>query len=184
MQELGLIGLRIQRMPSEAGREFGIPSEYSYMTVCAPSCHDCSTLRAWWEEDEGRRRRYFQTVVGSGAMPPDQCTPEIARFVLRKHVESPSMWSIFPLQDLLALKEDYATRPAVEETINDPTNPRHYWRYRMHVTMESLLNDKSLISIIKGLIRGSGRSYPQKELEMKRGSVPVPGNPQISCADK
>ncbi|XP_031127124.1 4-alpha-glucanotransferase DPE2-like isoform X2 [Ipomoea triloba] len=184
MQELGLIGLRIQRMPSEAGREFGIPSEYSYMTVCAPSCHDCSTLRAWWEEDEGRRRRYFQTVVGSGAMPPDQCTPEIARFVLRKHVESPSMWSIFPLQDLLALKEDYATRPAVEETINDPTNPRHYWRYRMHVTMESLLNDKSLISIIKGLIRGSGRSYPQKELEMKQGSVPVPGNPQISCADK
>lgn len=35
------------------------------------------------------------------------------------------------MQDLLALKEDYTTRPAVEETINDPTNPKHYWRYRM-----------------------------------------------------
>lgn len=34
-------------------------------------------------------------------------------------------------QDLLALKEDYTTRSAVEETINDPTNPKHYWRYRM-----------------------------------------------------
>ncbi|KAF8403539.1 hypothetical protein HHK36_011643 [Tetracentron sinense] len=33
MQELGLIGLRIQRMPSEPGLEFGIPSRYSYMTV-------------------------------------------------------------------------------------------------------------------------------------------------------
>lgn len=33
MQELGLIGLRIQRMPSEPGLEFGIPSQYSYMTV-------------------------------------------------------------------------------------------------------------------------------------------------------
>lgn len=33
MQELGLIGLRIQRMPSEAGLEFGIPSQYGYMTV-------------------------------------------------------------------------------------------------------------------------------------------------------
>jgi 4-alpha-glucanotransferase len=34
MQELGLIGLRIQRMPSEPNLEFGIPSQYSYMTVC------------------------------------------------------------------------------------------------------------------------------------------------------
>ena len=34
MQELGLIGLRIQRMPSEPNTEFGIPSQYSYMTVC------------------------------------------------------------------------------------------------------------------------------------------------------
>jgi hypothetical protein len=37
MQELGLIGLRIQRMPSEPNLEFGIPSQYSYMTVCF--CH-------------------------------------------------------------------------------------------------------------------------------------------------
>ncbi|KAL8460086.1 hypothetical protein ACS0TY_031848 [Phlomoides rotata] len=160
MQELGLIGLRIQRMPSEDGLEFDIPSHYSYMTVCAPSCHDCSTLRAWWEEEDERRRRYFQTVVGSDLLPPDTCTPEITHFVLRMHVESPSMWAIFPLQDLLALKEEYTTRPAVEETINDPTNPKHYWRYRVHVTVESLLKDRELISSIKGLIRSSGRSYP------------------------
>lgn len=38
MQELGLIGLRIQRMPSEPGLEFGIPSQYSYMTVRSCAC--------------------------------------------------------------------------------------------------------------------------------------------------
>ncbi|KAJ4706736.1 4-alpha-glucanotransferase DPE2 [Melia azedarach] len=161
MQDLGLIGLRIQRMPSEPGLEFGIPSQYSYMTVCAPSCHDCSTLRAWWEEDEERRRRYFKNVVGSDALPPSQCVPEVTYFVLRQHVESPSMWAIFPLQDLLALKEDYTTRPATEETINDPTNPKHYWRYRVHVTLESLQKDKELKTTIKDLICGSGRSCPQ-----------------------
>ncbi|XP_010315588.2 4-alpha-glucanotransferase DPE2 isoform X3 [Solanum lycopersicum] len=165
MQELGLVGLRIQRMPSEPDLEFDIPSQYNYMTVCAPSCHDCSTLRAWWEEDEERRHRFFQAVMGSDELPPDQCTPEIVHFVLRQHVEAPSMWSIFPLQDLLALKEDYTTRPAVEETINDPTNPKHYWRYRVHVTMESLLNDKDLTKTIKDLVHGSGRFYPQKDLE-------------------
>lgn len=140
--------------------------------MCAPSCHDCSTLRAWWEEDEERRCRFFKNVVGSNELPPSQCTPEIANFVIRLHVEAPSMWAIFPLQvtmqkisgstgeacsisanpftyknylyiyiinngnvfndqDLLALKEEYTTRPATEETINDPTNPKHYWRYRM-----------------------------------------------------
>lgn len=31
----------------------------------------------------------------------------------------------------MALKEEYTSRPAAEETINDPTNPKHYWRYRM-----------------------------------------------------
>lgn len=36
MQELGLIGLRIQRMAAEPGVEFGLPSQYSYMTVCLP----------------------------------------------------------------------------------------------------------------------------------------------------
>lgn len=163
MQELGLIGLRIQRMPNEPDLEFGIPSQYSYMTVCAPSCHDCSTLRAWWEEDEERRRRFFKAVVGSDMLPPDRCTPEIVQFVLRQHVESPSMWAIFPLQDLLALREEYTTRPAVEETINDPTNPKHYWRFRVHVTVESLQKDKQLVSAIKDLVRGSGRSCPPSE---------------------
>lgn len=160
MQELGLIGLRIQRMPSEPGLEFGIPSQYNYMTVCAPSCHDCSTMRAWWEEDEERRCRFFKNMVGSDKFPPTQCVPEIALFILRQHVEAPSMWAIFPLQDLLALKDEYTSRPAVEETINDPTNPKHYWRYRVHVTLESLLKDKELTTSIKALVRGSGRSYP------------------------
>ncbi|KAH6796601.1 disproportionating enzyme 2 [Perilla frutescens var. hirtella] len=173
MQELGLIGLRIQRMPNEPDLEFGIPSQYSYMTVCAPSCHDCSTLRAWWEEDEERRCRFFKAVLGSDTLPPDTCTPEIAKFVLRQHVEAPSMWAIFPLQDLLALKEEYTTRPAVEETINDPTNPKHYWRFRVHVTVESLQKDKELVLAIKDLVRGSGRSCPPSqgnELQVAKSS--------------
>lgn len=167
MQELGLVGLRIQRMPNEPDLEFGIPSQYSYMTVCAPSCHDCSTLRAWWEEDEDRRLRFFKNVMESDELPPDQCVPEVVHFVIRQHFEAPSMWAIFPLQDLLALKEEYTTRPATEETINDPTNPKHYWRYRVHVTLESLIKDNELQTIIKDLVRWSGRSLPKEDSEIE-----------------
>lgn len=179
MQELGLIGLRIQRMPSESDLEFGIPSQYPYMTVCAPSCHDCSTLRAWWEEDEERRLKFFKTAVGSDKMPPNECVPEIAHFILRQHVESPSMWAIFPLQDLLALKKEYTTRPAPEETINDPTNPKHYWRYRVHVTIESLIKDKEHISIIKDLVSGSGRSCPPLEEVTSKATVTATTSKQV-----
>uniref|UniRef100_A0A0D9UYV9 4-alpha-glucanotransferase n=1 Tax=Leersia perrieri TaxID=77586 RepID=A0A0D9UYV9_9ORYZ len=171
MQELGLIGLRIQRMPSEPNLEFGIPSQYSYMTVCAPSCHDCSTLRAWWEEDEGRRSRFYKTVVGSDDEPPSRCTPEVVHFIVQQHFDAPSMWAIFPLQDLLALKDKYTTRPAQEETINDPTHPKHYWRFRVHVTLESLLDDKDIQATIKDLVTSSGRSFPGKEDGVEESEV-------------
>uniref|UniRef100_A0A0D6QV62 4-alpha-glucanotransferase n=1 Tax=Araucaria cunninghamii TaxID=56994 RepID=A0A0D6QV62_ARACU len=167
MQELGLIGLRIQRMPSEPDLEFGIPANYGYMTVCAPSCHDCSTLRAWWEEDEGRRIRFFRNVLGYSEAPPAKCDPKVAHAIMQQHVEAPSIWAIFPLQDLQALKEEYSKRPAVDETINDPTNPKHYWRFRVHINLEMLLADENFQMTIKDLIKNSGRSYPGKKSDFQ-----------------
>jgi len=65
-------GLRIQRMPSEAGQEFGDPAAYPYMTVASPSCHDTSTTRAWWEQDAGRRERFYdQARLSDGVGPAD-----------------------------------------------------------------------------------------------------------------
>ena len=46
----------------------------------------------------------------------------------------------------MGLSAEYIRRPAAEETINDPTNPKHYWRYRMHVTVEDLCADRSLLA--------------------------------------
>jgi 4-alpha-glucanotransferase len=63
LEELGILGLRIQRMPFEEG-EFGRPSRYPYETVCSPSCHDTTTTRAWYEADAGRRARYAKNVLG------------------------------------------------------------------------------------------------------------------------
>ena len=66
-------GLRIQRMPSEAGQEFGDPASYPYMTVASPSCHDTSTTRAWWEEDAGRRERFYDQARSCNC--PDRSQP-------------------------------------------------------------------------------------------------------------
>ena len=158
MEELGIIGLRIQRMPSELGLEFDNVANYPYMTVASPSSHDTSTLRGWYESDAERRQRYyFKVLGGDDALPPEKCTPNIAETVILQHLNSPSVLAIFPMQDLMALSAPLATRPAVEETINDPTNPEHYWRYRMHVSVEDLDKDQHLKEKIKHLMLLSGR---------------------------
>ncbi|KAL3688287.1 hypothetical protein R1sor_014596 [Riccia sorocarpa] len=160
LEELGVLGLRVQRMPSglRSYQEFGIPSEYEYMTVCAASCHDTSTLREWWEEDEQIRGRYFKDVLGFSGTAPDKCDVHITHTILQQHLESPSVWAIFPLQDFMALREEYTKRPAKEERINDPSNSKHYWRFRVHVTLEKLLHDRELIITIREMNVNSGRA--------------------------
>lgn len=157
MEQLGLIGLRIQRMPSEANAEFGDCSKYPYTVVASPSCHDTTTTRAWWEEDQARRERYYYSVLKGMGQAPSVCTPEVMRAIVQQHLESPAMWAIFPLQDIMALSPLYTSRTAKEETINDPTNNRHYWKYRMHVRVEDLTADLHLIADLQELALGAGR---------------------------
>ncbi|GAX79494.1 hypothetical protein CEUSTIGMA_g6935.t1 [Chlamydomonas eustigma] len=157
MHELGLLGLRIQRMATEPGKEFDNPANYPYLTVASPSCHDIQPIRAWYEADPQRRERfYYEMLCGEGPVP-DRCNPEVVRIVVQQHLSSPSVWAIFPIQDLLALSNAYNQRPAVEEVINDPTVAKHYWRYRMHVAVEELQEDAGWVSLIKGMLVDSSR---------------------------
>lgn len=56
---------------------------------------------------------------------------------------------------MVALSPKYLGRSAAEETINDPTNPRHYWRYRTHYTLEDLLADEPLLADLQALLLGT-----------------------------
>ena len=68
------------------------------------------------------------------------------------------MLCILPLQDWLSIDGDlrYGGDPA-DERINIPANPRHYWRYRMHLTLESLIADEAFNARLRGLIASAGR---------------------------
>eukprot|EP00898_Chlorokybus_atmophyticus_P004883 jgi/Chlat1/5396/Chrsp35S05221 len=162
LNELGLLGLRIQRMPNSSTEEFGTPDEYEYLTVCAPSCHDTSTTRFWWEEDKARSGRFYAQQLHQevGKDPPETCTPHVASLIVQQHLDSPSIWAIFPLQDLLALSDAYNNRPAKDETINDPTNPKHYWRFRVHITLEDLRRDRVFGATLQEMVLRSGRCQP------------------------
>lgn len=158
MQELNLLSLEIQRMPKAVSEEFGRPEAYPYFCVCATGTHDTSTLRAWWEEDRKATDRYYRQILGGEGETPYFCEPWVCGKIVKSHLDSPAMLMIIPLQDWLSVNEDlrYQGNPA-EERINVPAIPRHYWRYRMHMTLESLIEEKDFNLSLKDMIEASGR---------------------------
>ncbi|MFC6225710.1 4-alpha-glucanotransferase [Hymenobacter artigasi] len=158
MKALGILGLHIQRMPSNPETEFGHPNTAPYLSVVTTSSHDMSTVRGWWEEDRVRTQRFFETILGHWReVAPFYCEPWVAREILVQHLHSPAMWAIFPLQDLLAMDNNLRRANPHEEQINVPSNPSHFWKYRLHLPLEELVEAVGFNEPLRALVSASGR---------------------------
>ena len=157
MNRLQILSLEIQRMPKEPYCEFGDTRKYPYLSVCTTSTHDMSGIRGWWEEDRSKTQRYYNVVLHREGEAPEQCPPYICQEIIRQHLESPSMLVILPLQDWLSVNLDVRVPDPSVERINVPSDPRNYWRYRMHLTLESLLRQDKLNETVRLLIGDSLR---------------------------
>ncbi|MBL7816536.1 MAG: 4-alpha-glucanotransferase [Saprospiraceae bacterium] len=156
MQALNIIALEIQRMPKGA-TDFGETHKYPYPSVCSPSCHDMSTVRGWWESDYAMAQRFYNASLKRYGTAPHDCTPEIVEAINKQHLDAPSMWAIFPIQDLVGMNESLRRTNATAEQINEPANPQHYWRFRFHLPMEKLLLETELNGKIEKMVKLSGR---------------------------
>lgn len=157
LKRLGILSLEVQRMPKALHGLFGLPESYPYMSVCTTSTHDMSTLRGWWEEDAESRQKFYNQVMGCEGEAPSECPPAVCEFVVRQHLSGASMWCILPLQDWLSLDPQLRDAVAAEERINMPSIPRHYWRYRMRVTLQELLQAAEFNQRVSRMIADSGR---------------------------
>ncbi len=61
------------------------------------------------------------------------------------------------LQDLLSMSGTLRRENPHEERINVPAIPKYYWRYRMHLPLEQLLEEKEFNKELKDYINNSGR---------------------------
>ena len=161
MNDLRILSLEIQRMPKNPMHEFGYLNEYPYRSVCTISTHDMSTLRGWWEEDYLQTQRYYNTMLGHYGTAPTVATPELCEEVVRNHLKSNSILCILSLQDWLSIDGKWRNPNVQEERINVPSNPRNYWRYRMHLTLEQLMKAEELNDKVRELIKYTGRA-PKK----------------------
>lgn len=157
MKMLGLLSLEIQRMPKEQGREFFNPADAPYLSVVTPSSHDMSTIRGWWEEDRQTTQRFFNNELHMQGEAPYYCEPWINESIVRQHLASPAMWSIFQIQDLFGIDGNLRRIMPSEERINIPSEIHHYWNYRVHISIEKLLDNKEFSDKIASLISGYNR---------------------------
>ena len=157
MNELCILSLEIQSMPKEPGIRFGKLSHNPYRSVCTISTHDMATLRQWWDEDEERTQDYYVSRLRRDGTAPHPLPGWLAKDIVSRHLTSPSMLCLLSLQDWLSINEKLRLPDVNAERINIPVNPRHYWRYRMHLNIEQLLEADSFNEDIKELIVNSGR---------------------------
>ena len=157
MNELRILSLELQSMPKDPKVRFGHLSRNPYRSVCTISSHDMPTLRQWWDEDPARTQEYYNTMLYRGGEAPHPLPGWLARDIISRHLTSPSMLCVISIQDWLAIDERLRLADANAERINIPANPRHYWRYRMHLTIEQLMSDNKFNDNLSDLISQSGR---------------------------
>jgi 4-alpha-glucanotransferase len=141
LSELHILSLEVQRMPKDPKQMLGNPAEYPYMSVCTTGSHDTSTLRGWWGENHDG----------------EDCPIDTCRWIIAEHLYSPAMLTILPLQDWFSLEPTLRVPDTASERINIPANPKHYWRWRMQLTLEDMLANQDFTEKVASLIEQSGR---------------------------
>jgi len=157
MENLGILSLEIQRMPKDNSMEFSSPQNANYLSVLSTSTHDMSTIRGWWKEDPEVTQRFYNGQLGMEGKAPEICTQDIAVKIVKLLLDAPAMWAIYPLQDLFAMSDDLRNTDVDAERINIPGISNHYWRYRMHLSIEELRSNTGFTDLLKNMIIESGR---------------------------
>ncbi|HEY9551503.1 MAG TPA: 4-alpha-glucanotransferase [Prevotella sp.] len=158
MNDLRILSLEVQSMPKDPKVRFGHLAQNPYRSVATISSHDMPTLRQWWDENYERTQDYYNSMLYRGGAAPHPLPGWLARDILSRHLTSPSMLCVLSLQDWMAMDEKLRLPDMDAERINIPANPRHYWRYRMHVSIDELLQNDDFRENIAQLVGESGRN--------------------------
>ena len=169
MEKHDILGLRVVRWCRDwekPGQPYVDFKDYTPLSVTTTSVHDSSTIRQWWEDEKDSAKAfvfanpaYFgikadlsDSVLEQKSMEIAQkdFSTEIAHAIMHASFSSASLWNISPLQDYLYMEEKYWLSDAKDERINIPGTVSSFnWTYRLPASVETILQDESLIKKIK-----------------------------------
>jgi 4-alpha-glucanotransferase len=156
MDELAIIALKVQRMPSD-NIPFYNPKKAGYLNVVTASSHDSSTLRQWWKEDPALTQKYFNQQLIQYGKAPAESDSNLAEIIMKQHLYNDAMLAIFPIQEFFATDKELTNPKMDNERINNPAVFPYYWRYRMHLNLEDLIMQKNFNQKIANWVKDSGR---------------------------
>ena len=157
LDHLRILTLEIQSMPKQNGFEFSHLDGNPYRSVATFSTHDMAPLRLWWEESPERTQRYYATMLQKQGRAPEHLPAHLAEEIIARHLYCPSMLCLLSLQDWLAMDSELRSKNVREERINVPSDSYNRWKYRMHITIEELLQANKYNNKVKTMIQRSKR---------------------------
>jgi 4-alpha-glucanotransferase len=157
LDHLRILTLEIQSMPKQNGFEFSHLDGNPYRSVATFSTHDMPPLRLWWEESPERTQRYYATMLQKQGRAPEHLPAHLAEEIIARHLYCPSMLCLLSLQDWLAMDSELRSKNVREERINVPSDSYNRWKYRMHITIEELLQANKYNNKVKTMITRSKR---------------------------
>ena len=157
LDQLRILTLEIQQLPKQQGFEYSHLEANPIRSVCTIATHDMAPLRCWWQEQPERRQRYYVTMLQKEGRAPEQLPAHLAEEIIARHLYCPSMLCILQLSDWLAMDAELRSKNPQQERINTPSDPYNRWQYRMHLTIEQLLEAERFNNKLKTMIQRSRR---------------------------
>lgn len=151
LAELDIPGLRVPRWMrrwKELGQPFVNFYEYDELSLCTPSVHDTSTLRAWWDLEEGKNE--FIKILDSGEeLSLDAMDTKTQALVIKAMAACSSRLFVVQLQDLLDLADCYRSENPSSDRINVPGTMNDFnWTWKMPVTVDKLFSDEAWCKLV------------------------------------
>lgn len=154
LADLEILGLRIERWSRDyktPGAPFIAPARYPRLSVCTPSVHDTSTLRAWWEENPEERALFFASLGVDGPCPA-RLSCDLLHTVLEHSLGAGSLLCVLQLQELLDLDGELWSEDPRQDRINVPgTIAATNWTWRMPLGVENLMKHGGLTERIHAM---------------------------------
>lgn len=157
LDALRILSLEVQTLPKQKGQDFSHLEANPYLSVATISTHDMPPLRLWWQENTTLAQRYYHTMLQKEGRAPETLTTTIAEEIVARHLYSPSMLCLLSIQDWLAVDGELRHPNPRAERINIPGDSYNHWSYRMHKTIEQLLQSESFNRKISQMLTRSKR---------------------------
>lgn len=157
LEQLRIPSLEIQTMPKHHDIDFAHLEANPYLSLATITTHDMEPLRLWWQDNQQRAQHYYAEMLQKEGRAPEQLTTVLAEEIIARHLYSPSMMCVISMQDWLSFDSELRSRNPRSERINTPGDCYNRWQYRMHITIERLLEETRYNDKVKTMIRRSKR---------------------------